>query len=337
MRIQWQTLCLAAIGLIVIPSAARAQDLSVKESDGQIAFYSGDKLITKYHHQGYSKPIFYPVMAPSGVPLTRGWPMVTDIKGEATDHPHQKSVWFTHGDVVAEGKEIKNVRKNINGTDFWAEGHGKIVCVSAKVVKKDKDQIVVVTKNEWISADGEKILEETRTIRVTQLEGAWLIVVESDLFAPTYNIVFDDTKEGSFGIRINEQIIAGKTKDGGGGKGKIQNADGKVGEKACWGYPSAWCDYSGPINEKVAGLAILVDPKNSYPSCFHVRDYGLMAANPFGRKKSGFPAMKDRTDLVRLEKGQHLELRYGVLLHDGDAEQGRVAASYQKFVDLRGK
>ena len=41
------------------------------------------------------------------------------------------------------------------------------------------------------------------------------------------------------------------------GKGKIQNADGKVGEKECWGQISNWCDYSGPIDGKQVGLAVL--------------------------------------------------------------------------------
>ena len=60
-----------------------------------------------------------------------------------------------------------------------------------------------------------------------------------------------------------------------------------------------------------------------------------MAANPFGRQKSGFPAMRGRSDVVRLEKYQHLKLRYGMYLHDGDVDAGGVAAAYARFVKLR--
>lgn len=315
-------------------ATAHAQDLSVKESKGSLDFYSGDKLITKYHHQGFAKPIFYPVHSPSGTPLTRAWPMEKGAKNQSTDHPWQKSAWFVHGDVVAEGVTLKTPRKGIAGTDFWAEGLnncGKIVCTKVEIKKKDPKHITVVTTNEWQTPEGVKILDETRVIHLLQVDGAWLIVCESDLAATTYSIVFDDTKEGSFGIRINDQIT-GKS-----GKGKIVNADGLVGEKACWGRPSAWCDYSGPIDDKVAGLAILTDPKNAHPSCWHVRDYGLMAANPFGRTRSGFPAMKGRTDVVRLEKGQRLPLRFGIVLHDGDVTSGKVAEVYNRFVSLRDK
>ena len=115
----------------------------------------------------------------------------------------------------------------------------------------------------------------------------------------------------------------------------MNHADGKVGEKACWGRLSGWCDYSGTIDGKAAGIAVLDDPKNPYPACWHVRGYGLMAANPFGRGRSGFPAMKGRTDLVKLAKGEHLKLRFGVLIHPGDAKDGKVAAYFEQFVKLK--
>ena len=45
--------------------------------------------------------------------------------------------------------------------------------------------------------------------------------------------------------------------------------------------------------------------------------------------------MKGRTDLVRLEKGEHLKLRYGLLIHPGDARDGKVAEYFERFVKLR--
>ena len=84
-------------------------------------------------------------------------------------------------------------------------------------------------------------------------------------------------------------------------------------------------------------LTVFADPKNTYPTYWHVRDYGLMAANPFGRKKAGFHDGAAQKELVRLDMGEHLELRYGILLHDGDAKTAEVAANYQRFVKLREK
>ena len=42
-----------------------------------------------------------------------------------------------------------------------------------------------------------------------------------------------------------------------------------------------------------------------------------------------------KTDLVKLAKGEHLKLRYGILLHSGDAAAGKVADRYQQFVKLK--
>lgn len=93
-----------------------------------------------------------------------------------------------------------------------------------------------------------------------------------------------------------------------------------------------WNDYSGPVNGKTIGIAIFADPKNAYPSAWHTRAYGLMAANPFGRDKSGFPAMKGKNDLVKLAKGESLKLRFAIYTHTGDATAGKVAEAYEAFV-----
>ncbi len=334
--------CLIAVAFLGSVPAAHAQggkDVKIKDLD----FRVGNELVTTYRLGGYAKPIFWPVNAPGGIPLTRNYP---PPEGQAMDHPHQKSAWFCHGDVIPEGIELKNKIKGVEGVDFWSEakGHGDIVCTGVKLhamagtglVTK---QISYLTTNEWRTADGTKIMDEQRVIGFIDLGKARLIVVEIDLHASVCPITFGDTKEGSFGIRINDVINAEVAKKGKpAGKGKIQNADGKIGEKDCWGQRSAWCDYSGPIDGKLVGLAIFDDPKNAYPACWHVRGYGLMAANPFGRDKHAkFPGVKGSNELVRLKKGEHLQLRYGMLLHEGDAVSGEVAAAYQRFVKLRDK
>ena len=69
------------------------------------------------------------------------------------------------------------------------------------------------------------------------------------------------------GVRVHDEINWKKS-----GKGKLTNADGKTGEKGAdgvWGRISAWCDDSGPLDGgKTAGIALLADPGNPYPSSF---------------------------------------------------------------------
>ena len=45
--------------------------------------------------------------------------------------------------------------------------------------------------------------------------------------------------------------------------------------------------------------------------------------------------MKGRTDLVHLARGEALKLRYGLLIHPGDANEGKVAEYFDRFVKLR--
>lgn len=330
-----------------VPESKDAMDLLLESKSGDKVL--GREFVGRYFLAGYgtpgkepryAKPIFWPLNAPGGIPLTRNYP---PPEGQAKDHPHQKSAWFCHGDVIPEGIELKQKVKGVEGVDFWSEtkGHGVIVCTKAQATIRppDKEELHGLrTENEWRTADGIKIMDEERTIILYDLGKAHLIVVNIDLHASVCPITFGDTKEGSFGIRINDVINAEVAKkDKPAGKGKIQNADGKIGEKECWGQRSAWCDYSGPIDGKVVGLAILDDPKN-IPACWHVRGYGLMAANPFGRDKHAkFPGVKGNNDLVKLAKGEHLRLRYGLLLHTGDAMSGEVAQHYKRFVELRSK
>jgi hypothetical protein len=332
----------ALLGAAGLPQALAAEAPAtvsvVFGKDGDLLFKAGDELVARYNAgKGVAKPFLWPILAPGGIPVTRAWPMEKGKEGESTDHIHQKSAWFCHGDIIPEGIElnVKSKNKEVKGVDFWSEeaGHGRIVSGDKLAISKVGKEAQIVTTNEWRTADDVKILDEQRRIQLYDLGGSRLFVFDIDLHASVCPLTFGDTKEGSMGIRINDAIREMKGKEK--GVGKLENADGKVGEKECWGQQSAWCDYSGPVDGKVVGLAIFDDPNNVPKACWHARGYGLMAANPFGRKHAGFPAVKDKDDLFKLAKGQHLKLRYGLYVHTGDAKEGKVEAAYQRFVKLK--
>ncbi len=323
---------LSSVELCSVPAAEPAT-VTIHVAKGHVDFLAGKDVAGRYHIESdIAKPYFWPLHSPAGQPITRAWPMDKAQPGGSKDHPHQKSAWFCHGDVIPEGLELGKKIKGVEGVDFWSEdgSHGRIVCTHVGEPKQEANHGEVTTGNEWRTADGRKVLDERRVIHLYNFGDTRLFVFDIDLHASVVAITFSDTKEGSFGIRINDQIREDK------GKGKIENADGKIGEKNCWGQLSAWCDYSGPLDSKTVGMAILDDPSNPYPACWHSRGYGLMAANPFGRAKSGFPAMRGKTDLAKLAKGDHLKLRYGLLIHPGDAKEGRVAEYFERFVKLKG-
>ena len=98
-----------------------------------------------------------------------------------------------------------------------------------------------------------------------------------------------------------------------------------------WGKRAAWCDYYGPVAGKTVGIAIFDHPKNPrHPTWWHVRDYGLFAANPFGRHD--FENLPDRSagDLV-VPPGKSVTFRYRFYLHEGDDQQANVAGRYKEY------
>jgi hypothetical protein len=330
-------LAVALAGLPFVSAREDAPKVTVEVTKSALDFKAGKDVVATYRIEDrQSKPYFYPLHALPGEGITENGP---------SDHIHHRSAWFCHGDVIPEGLELTDRVKNVAGVDFWSENKnaGKIVCTRVGKPKPGKDRVSVETTNEWRTKGGKKVLDETRTITFVHLgPNRNLIILDIDLHASEYPITFGDTKEGSMGIRIKDALRVDRKKGG-----KLTNAEGKEGEGAkanaekegCWGLVSAWCDYSGPVGDgKTAGLTIFADPKNSIDSAWHARNYGLLAANPFGRAKHAkFPDRAGNNDLVKLKKGEHLKLRYGLYLHAGDVKEGKVAEGYKEFVSLKGK
>jgi len=85
------------------------------------------------------------------------------------------------------------------------------------------------------------------------------------------------------------------------------------------------------VDGKIVGIAIFDHPENPrHPTWWHVRDYGLFAANPFGQHD--FEKLDDRAagDL-KIPAGESVTFRYRFYLHEGDEQQARVAVKYQEY------
>src|SRR5262249_29303703 len=135
-------------------------------------------------------------------------------------------------------------------------------------------------------------------------------------------VTFGDTKEGMFGLRVASSMDV-KNKQG----GKITNAEGVTDLKA-WGKASPWVDYVGPVKGQTVGIAILNHPDSfRFRTTWHVRDYGLFAANPFGWKDFGRP---DRGDYT-LPAGEMLRFAYRVILHKGDTASLGLPGFFQAY------
>src|SRR5262249_19181577 len=54
---------------------------------------NGQPFTALHKGKAANKPFLHPLMTASGKSVTRGFPM-EKIEGEATDHPHQRGMWF---------------------------------------------------------------------------------------------------------------------------------------------------------------------------------------------------------------------------------------------------
>lgn len=268
--------------------------------------FDGDELVAGYLIDSNGKPVVYPVIGPSGQAMTRQFPIEDALATEKKDHQHHRSLWFTHGEV--------------NGFDFWADdkNEGDIIHVSGTASTTDNAAAVLVTQNEWLSPTGDRILSDTRRFAFYKDNGRRIIDFDVLLKATDGDVHFGDTKEGSFGVRV-----AGSMKADAKLGGVITSSDGAIDSDA-WGKSSKWVDYSGPVENETVGITIHDHPSSfGYPCRWHVRTYGLFAANPFGvHHFTG----GEKTNGIVLKDGSKMRLNYRVVLHDGglvvsDADQ----------------
>jgi hypothetical protein len=288
-----------------------AAEITAERSSAGVAVKIGDQPFTNYLIRSGNKPILWPIFGPTGKPMTRAYPMQIEPR-ETHDHPHQRSCWFTHGSV--------------NGIDFWGESGKNVGTIEHRgfVQVRGGPTATIIARNDWLGPDRHKVCEDQRAVSFgAEGQSRWIDFVIA-LTATDGPVTFGDTKEGTFGVRVAESMrVEAKP------PGHIVNSRGQSGE-AAWGRPAEWVDYHGPIDGKLLGIAIMNHPASfRFPTGWHVRPYGLFAANPFAQRS--FHGKGESAEGYTLAAGQTLSLRYRVLLHRGDEKEGQVAAAFAAY------
>lgn len=305
------------LAFFVPGSMLQAGEFAVERTDAGARVLIDGELFCEYHAQSGRQPAIWPIIGPTGAPMTRSYPLGPAGEHEKKDHPHHRSLWFSHGIV--------------NGHDFWAahgaEGGGpqnEIVHQKFAAAEVREKRAYLVTHNDWITAEGEKVCSDQRTIWMGTTGDVRWIDYTIRLIASAGEVVFGDTKEGSFAVRV-----AGSMKVEAEQGGQIVSSTGRRGLDA-WGQPAEWVDYYGPVEGKTAGIAIFSAPSNyQHPCRWHVRTYGLFAANPFGMHH--FPKGDPVQGAKTIAEGESLTLRYRVVLHAGTTEEAGIDELYQQF------
>jgi len=312
--------------LLALSSArisAQVRLTSVNDARGAVDHISieiGGALFSEFYlGNDYAKPFLAPLRSPSGLIVTRRFPM-EQVDGETRDHPHHKGLWIGYGDV--------------NGINFWEveaqskpsadnpTAKGKIHLVKLDELKSGKKSGSVTATFAWLSPEGSPVLEEHRIMTFYDDEKLRRIDVDASFTAKT-DAKFADTKEGFFAIRVADSMSG---KNG----GVLTNSEGAHTEKDVWGKHADWVDYVGSIVGKKMGILILDNPQNpNHPPRWHARDYGLFAVNPFGVKD--FEPGSTAKGGYQLPAGRSLRFRYRVIVHPGDTSKKEINRWYTDY------
>ncbi len=300
-------------------SALRGPGVDLREEgSGRLAVYIGGDEFTAYSYgTDVVRPYLYPVLADGGIGVTRNWPMLTDLLNETNDHPHHKGIYTAQGSV--------------NGVDNWSEaaGHGYQIHRAFTRIYGGPVAGGFTQSLDWTDAERVPNMSETRRLTFYATPANLRVFdYEISLHASAGAVTLGDTKEGGL-LSVRVATSMDVREDGTGGT--FVNGHGGVQQAEAWGKRAPWCDYSGPAGGARVGVAFMDHTDNPrFPTHWHVRNYGLMTANPMGLHD--FTGIPGNTWDLEIAAGETVAWRYRVIIHSGDAARAQIADRYQDFV-----
>jgi hypothetical protein len=308
-------------------------------------YIDGDLFTSYIYPSDLEKPILFPIRTATGTIITRGYPLDPRDR-EKVDHPHQTGMWFNYGDV--------------NGYDFWgnssaipedSKGHyGRILHRGVKRAESRDDGGVLEIAADWqVPAEGGRwhaILQEQTIFEFIGNEDTRCIDRITRLTAQEDPVVFGDTKEGMFAVRLDRAFMfpfdepqlftdadgnprKEKIMDNEGMNGQYRNSEGVEGREV-WGKRARWTALSSNIGDEDITIAIFDHPDNvNHPTYWHARDYGLFSVNNLGVAAFDKNAEPSR---VELAPGESIVFKHRVYItswHHASDEQ--LNAQYEDF------
>jgi hypothetical protein len=270
-------------------------------ADHQVSFLV-DRVERLRWHYGplYPRPFFFPLVGPSGTPLTRmGHP------GDFS-HEHHRSIWFAHADVL--------------GLDFWSEGKPTRIRQKEWLCYVDGDlEAVLACRLGWFDAHEAELLEQELIAAVRPAaDGATHVELQSALRPKGRSLTLGQSNFGLLAVRVAKNLSAYF------GGGKIASSEGQEGEPAIFGQPARWVDYSGPVgDDAIEGITYYDHPANpDHPTRWHVREDGWMGAG------------LSRLRAIEIQRDSPLVCRYLLETHRGPVDARQADGTFAAFARL---
>jgi len=319
---------LLALGLA--SAAMAAAPVEMKRGADQIEVIIGGKPFTTYYFlKDVVKPYLMPLQTPAGVVVSRPFPVRNDVSmanpKDDSFEPHQRPLYFDHGDI--------------DGVDFWSEAvfhsvygrpatpgppraYGHMSLVKLEEVKGGPESGTIRARFTLEDPNNRVLGEETQSYTFSGDDRTRVVDCEYVIYAGASPIVFGDTKEGTFGIRLGAELSAPHD--------HMLNSRGAMGEPAIWGKPADWVNYSGTVSGKAVGVVAFDHPSSfRHPTTWHARAYGLLAANPFAAREFTGDDKQDGSWAVPERKS--IKFRYRVVIYDGEFTPAQLAQMYKAY------
>ena len=313
-----------------------------KVRDQRVDVYFGHDLFTSYiYPDNIMKPCLWPIVTSEGTEITRKYPLRT-VAGERADHPHHIGMWMNYGDV--------------NGIDYW--GHSEATPEDRKAfsgiirhqevveAKADDAQGTIRVKTKWEAGGRTQITEDIEFHFMDK--GKIRIIDWISTLTAQEDILFKDTKEGMFAIRVSRELELSSDDpltltDAHGNpetikvinndlvSGDYLSSEGFTGEDV-WGTRAKWMKLFGKYKDEKVAVVILDHKKNpGYPAYWHARGYGLFAVNPLGQNV--FSDGKETMNLS-LKKGDSVRFAFRTLICSGEVSEEEINKLGLEFSNL---
>ncbi len=302
---------IAVILCCVFAVESAAQQVEFQRQPGRVVITVDDEPVATYVYEDTEipRPYFAHVRAPNGRQVTRNHPPVdgADRSDHATMHP---GIWLAFGDI--------------DGADFWRNKARIVHMGFEQEPRGGHGSGSFVEKKHYLREDGSLVCRETFRCSFFVRQGGYLLSWDST-FHSDNEFAFGDQEEMGLGFRVATALSEVEG-------GKLSDSEGRTGADQIWSHPARWCDYSGLIDGERIGMTVMCHPDNFRPSWLHARDYGFVAANPFGRKAMN----KGDVSKVTVRPGDQLRLRYAVWIHSADADAPTsIESAYAEYAGAK--
>lgn len=310
------------LGSALLPAAS----VQLKRGNNQIdVVIDGQPFTTYYFGKLTAKPYLMPLRTASGIVISRSFPVANDISPadvkSPSFEPHQRPLYFAHGDI--------------DGLDFWAEQafskyyhehtphpYGRMAFAKMEHLTPNGDTGSLRARFNLLAPSGRPIAEETQSYEFRGDDRTRIIDCDFIVYANEGPVVFGDTKEGTFAVRLGPELSAPHD--------HMINSKGAKGEPAIWGKPADWVAYTGTVSGKPVTVVAFDSPKSfRHPTTWHARAYGLLAANPFGLRE--FTKDENQDGSWTVPEGKSLTFRYRVVIYDGELSPEQLADLYRQY------